>query len=334
MPRWSSAENEKLRELAGLRWSGQQIAEALGKSQRSVARYAHDNDIQICSRYVERYTHEDGRRIRILAEGGLAARDIAKALGGNRTKCGVTNWCSRHNIHLFANKIPRVWTPEMVERLRSCVRVGKSKRYIATELGMTKFAISGKISELGLKMWTNDRHELLKAQAERGASAAEIAAMIGLTRNAVIGRAARTGVKLLAGQAQRDRGPKERAMSKESKRKWRARNISMGLNSRGKPRSPHPGPKPGKVAAIRRPQKLAPLPWVPPDDPGIRHDSPRGAGEAMLELARRGCVCHWPHGDPSDDGFTFCFAPQRPFAQLPYCEFHLEKSRANSRLAA
>jgi GcrA cell cycle regulator len=316
MRRWTSEESNRLRELAALRWPGRRIAEVLGKTPRALFRYAGDNGIRICSRYVDRYTAEDEALIRRLAADGKSSRQIAEALGGNRRKCGVSNWCIRHGISL-QNNSRRKWTPETIERLRWHVSRGTRRDLIAAELGMTKFAICGKISEVGIKMWNEDRQSFLELRAAQGASGTEIAAEMGLTRNAVIGRANRTKVKLLGPRPGRPKYDR-----KEAKAKCRQRYIAMGLTSQGKPRA-EPRPK-----TVRPPRPYTPAAiWIEPDDPGILPDAPRGVGDAVLELSRRGCVCHWPHGDPLEEDFTFCYAPARLGAQLPYCEFHLEKSR-------
>lgn len=170
-------------------------------------------------------------------------------------------------------------------------------------------------------MWTTAQIRLLREKAEAGMSASEIGEVMGVTRNAVIGCATRAGIKLngkpKGGRiAAIERTPEQRAAKTEAKRKCRERYISMGLTTAGKPR-----------VVISRPAK-PPTPRENLTEPAVLTDAPRGAAAAIAALAERGCVCHWPIGDPSGEDFTFCFAPRQPFGPQPYCDFHLGRSRS------
>jgi hypothetical protein len=146
------------------------------------------------------------------------------------------------------------------------------------------------------------RRPELKAEivrlAELGHSAGEIAQALGVTRGVVMGITFRAGVRLTA---------KASTPHKFTPRLPRAAKASAPLAQRREPRA---------------------LPTAP----GLNPDAPRGVAAAMLALANRRAACHWPHGDPTDESFTFCLESQRPAAQLPYCDYHLELSRAGSPL--
>jgi GcrA cell cycle regulator len=168
------------------------------------------------------------------------------------------------------------------------------------------------------QVWTNKEEAVLREKVALGWTARMIGELLHYSRNAVISKCHRSGLKLtstskgFSGANPREKGPPKKAKSSK------VENLSS--KEKGRMTKPRQKPKPKQIY----------VPAPPPVEPMVPFDAPRGAGEAVAELANRGCVCHWPHGDPTDDGFTFCFAPRSPYAQQPYCDFHLGRSRASA----
>lgn len=312
---WTPEEEARVRELAG-KVSVRRIADEVGKPPHVVMKYAKRAGIDLRSRTVDRYSPEEEARIRALTEQRLPGWKIAELMG--RTETAISNWCRRHAVRIKSND-PTEWTDSMLDYLRLAVASGTPRRVVMAGLGLGRFAIEAKISELGLKMWTDERQALLVEKAAEGLSASQIADLLGVSRNSVIGRASRTGIKLkgTSRSVKKPLSPERKAARLESKRQCRQRYREMGLTSSGKPR----------VERAARPKPLPPAPKPILCEPVVPDDAPRGAGAAILALSKNGPVCHWPIGDPSSEDFTFCFAPRQPFGPQPYCDFHRGRSR-------
>jgi GcrA cell cycle regulator len=134
--------------------------------------------------------------------------------------------------------------------------------------------------------WTDTRVERLRKFWADGRSASEIAALLGeVTRNAVIGKVHRLG---LAGRRTTSRQPRRSSPRRDS-------------SGRVKLRQAH--------ARFVRP--AAPL--LPPPPPPV--------AALMLTLRQlRADQCHWPIGDPKEDGFGYCGCQKAP--GVPYCAHH------------
>lgn len=139
--------------------------------------------------------------------------------------------------------------------------------------------------------WTDLRVELLKKLWADGLSATQIATKIGeVTRNSVIGKVHRLG---LGGRATTSRI-----------RTARPRLVSM------------------RASILLKAQK-------PPKDALIRARAPNRITTPVLDETAPGnlkltdlteTMCHWPVGDPREQGFHFC-ARRKSFG-APYCEHH------------
>jgi GcrA cell cycle regulator len=151
--------------------------------------------------------------------------------------------------------------------------------------------------------WTDERVELLKKLWADGLSASQIASKLGeVTRNAVIGKVHRLG---LAGRATTSRVRTARPRSnialfpaRSSQAQYRAfGNTALKAS---------PQPQERKVAAI------VPLRALPELEP---------APEGVITLADlKENMCHWPLGDPMEEGFHFC--GRQKSSGIPYCEHH------------
>lgn len=303
---WTDAEDAIFRKMITDRRSAVEIAAALDRPVRGVDQRAYRLRLSIKGRELRPASDEELRRVREMANLGWSSTRIARELG--RTPTGTMSLCRRHGISLAHSLRCDGWSDDQVEKLIEMRAVGASRAAIAEATGRSVFAVARKIGELkpskgrprGEIMWTDEKTARLRELAP-DYSAADISRRLGpgFTRNAVVGKASRLGIRIRGGSFRP--GPKARVFGKAATR------------------------------SFAKPKKAAPLSWQLPVDPGIREDAPRGIKEVFLAL--NGHDCHWPHGDPTSDDFTFCLAPRRDDAQLPYCEFHLEKSRQGSPLA-
>ncbi len=151
--------------------------------------------------------------------------------------------------------------------------------------------------------WTDERVELLKKLWADGLSASQIAAKLGeVTRNAVIGKVHRLG---LAGRATTSRIRTSRARSNIAL--FPARSSQLQYRTFGNTAL--------KVAVQPQERKAAtviPLRALPELAP---------APEKQVTLAElTESMCHWPEGDPMEEGFHFC--GRRKSFGIPYCEHH------------
>ena len=140
--------------------------------------------------------------------------------------------------------------------------------------------------------WVSERVELLKKLHADGLSMEQIAVRIGeVTRNAVIGKLHRLG--LAAGTTPRIRPARPRAVPPKT-------GITPLLKAQ----------KPPKAALIRvRVPNRITTPVLDETAPG---------NLKLTDLTET--MCHWPVGDPREQGFHFC-ARRKSFG-APYCEHH------------
>ena len=151
--------------------------------------------------------------------------------------------------------------------------------------------------------WTDERVELLKKLWADGLSASQIAAKLGeVTRNAVIGKVHRLG---LAGRATTSRIRSARPRT----------NVALFPSRSPQVQYRTFGNAALKVAADPEQRKLAhviPLRALPELEP-----APEGV-ITLIDLKET--MCHWPLGDPMEEGFHFC--GRRKTFGVPYCEHH------------
>ena len=151
--------------------------------------------------------------------------------------------------------------------------------------------------------WTDERVELLKKFWADGLSASQIASKLGeVTRNAVIGKVHRLG---LAGRATTSRIRTARPRSNIAL--FPARSAQVQYRTFGNAAlkvAPQPQERP---AATVIPLRALPELEAAPE------------GHVTL-IDLKECMCHWPIGDPMEDGFHFC-GRKKSFG-VPYCEHH------------
>jgi GcrA cell cycle regulator len=151
--------------------------------------------------------------------------------------------------------------------------------------------------------WTDERVELLKKLWADGLSASQIAAKLGeVTRNAVIGKVHRLG---LAGRATTSRVRVARPRTNVAL--FPARSAQVQYRTFGNTVL--------KIAAQPEERKTAtviPLRALPELEPAP------GGLVSLTDLKES--MCHWPIGDPMEEGFHFC-ARRKSFG-VPYCEHH------------
>jgi GcrA cell cycle regulator len=135
--------------------------------------------------------------------------------------------------------------------------------------------------------WTPARTDTLKALWLEGQSASFIATRLGeVTRNGVIGKVQRLGLNRPPGLIIHRTSCPTRRRTRQAARS-RRRTTSL------KRPAPRPQPKP-----YHRPKE--------------------NLGVMLLTL--RDCDCHWPIGDPYEEGFHFCGGPAlQPHS---YCDAH------------
>lgn len=147
----------------------------------------------------------------------------------------------------------------------------------------------------GKPCWTDQRIDLLKDLWADGLSASHIALKLGgVTRSAVIGKVHRLG---LPGRATISRAAR--------------RPSTLALFPAGFPEY-----KPHKRKAVkfivRKKPSIAPMRSLP------ELGSPPEGLTTLADLTQR--ICHWPMGDPKEDGFHFC--GRRKSSGTPYCGHH------------
>jgi GcrA cell cycle regulator len=156
--------------------------------------------------------------------------------------------------------------------------------------------------ELTLMSWTDERVELLKKLWADGLSASQIATKLGeVTRNAVIGKVHRLG---LAGRATTSRVRTARPRSNIAL--FPARSPQVQYRTFGNAAlkvSPQPQERKAPIIALRA------LPDL--------EAAPEGSVK-LIDL--KDCMCHWPVGDPMEEGFHFC--GRRKSFGVPYCDHH------------
>lgn len=151
--------------------------------------------------------------------------------------------------------------------------------------------------------WTDERVELLKKLWADGLSASQIATKLGeVTRNAVIGKVHRLG---LAGRATTSRARTARPRSNIAL--FPARSSQVQYRTYG-----NTALKTAIQPEERKVAPVIPIRALPELEP---------APQDLVTLAElKETMCHWPIGDPMEEGFHFC--GRRKSFGVPYCEHH------------
>jgi GcrA cell cycle regulator len=151
--------------------------------------------------------------------------------------------------------------------------------------------------------WTDERVELLKKFWADGLSASQIATQLGeVTRNAVIGKVHRLG---LAGRATTSRARSQRPRTNVALFPPRPAQVQFRTFGNTALKA-LPQPQERKVATVIPMRALPELEAAP---------------DGLITLAElKESMCHWPIGDPMEEGFHFC--GRRKSFGVPYCEHH------------
>ena len=151
--------------------------------------------------------------------------------------------------------------------------------------------------------WTDERVEVLKKLWSDGLSASQIAAKLGdVTRNAVIGKVHRLG---LQGRATTSRIRMARPRSNIAL--FPARSAQVQYRTFG-----NAALKIAVEPLERRAATIIPLRALPELE---------AAPDLVVTLAElTETMCHWPVGDPLEEGFHFC-GRRKDFGG-PYCKHH------------
>jgi GcrA cell cycle regulator len=173
-----------------------------------------------------------------------------------------------------------------------------------TTLPATADSLAPACSSTNCGGWTNERVALLKQLWADGLSASQIATRLrDVSRSAVIGKVHRLGL------AARATTPRVRTVRPRS---------NIALFPARSPQAQHraftnPAPKPAPQPQERKAATIIPLRALPD------LDEPAPEGRLKLLDLKDG-MCHWPIGDPKEDGFHFC--GRRRSLATPYCEHH------------
>ena len=150
--------------------------------------------------------------------------------------------------------------------------------------------------------------ECIAGRVSSGLTVEKLAARFGVyySRNAVLGKAARLGLQFNSGPA-------------DSRRRGRR---SGGARKPCQPRE-RSTDKRSKVALPPEP-----LPPIALDDLAIPPEQRR----QLMDLDEH--CCRWPVGDPRDEGFFYCGAPEADiYAGRPYCRSHTWRATNHAGMA-
>jgi GcrA cell cycle regulator len=142
--------------------------------------------------------------------------------------------------------------------------------------------------------WTDDRIESLRRYCAENRGYTEIGTILGCGKNSALGKARRLGIT--NGRDQRWGGAPRKNQPPREPRLRNTTRILAKLN----------GHDPGLTETHALPAEL-------PADA-----IPVSQRRQLLEL--NGTLCHFPYGDPLEEGFFFCGGAAG--SGLPYCKFH------------
>jgi GcrA cell cycle regulator len=245
--------------------------------------------------------------LKVMYLSGASYKDIGADLG-------TSPGSARHQIRKLGLRRERddVWDQSEVDTLKIRFLEGVDFRSIGKEIGRSRDATKRKAFDLGMHRvdqrtltWTEERLSVLAAMWNAGDYCSEIAQALGVTRNAVIGKVDRLGLRTRSGE-ERSKAVRVRAAA-------RPRPIT---NPAGRNQF-SPGWSGPKLVKARPPRLTCDL-----FDAAI----PRQQLKPLWEIGRD--ECHWPIGNPGEDGFGFCCAAT---AGQTYCAEHTYFAHARVR---
>ena len=151
------------------------------------------------------------RRMTRLADRGISAAQIAKALGLTRGQV----LGKMHHLGLKTKNLPRRWlNTALVEKMAELAGQRLSLNQIGKALGLTRDQTRYRMVQLGLKTnpnpeWSAETTEKMTKLISQGLSSSGIAKALGLTRGQVLGKMHRLGLKTKnAGDSKKGRSRK------------------------------------------------------------------------------------------------------------------------------
>lgn len=208
--------------------------------------------------------------------------------------------------------------------------------------------------------WTPERQARLIELAQAGLTALEISRELGVSRGSIMGRMRRTRVPLAAARGPQEARPEYRRIKDYvikaveaghtiieianalrvtyKSARWHVRSMNLVAKPTGRHVLTRAERSRGGVAVMRqkwgeyfkpqwRPEPSETLRQarsavlkvrIPPADERI----PLAQRKTFLELTSK--HCHWPVGDPAQEGFFFCGG--EAFAHWPYCKEHCARA--------
>jgi hypothetical protein len=137
------------------------------------------------------------RKVTRLADEGMSAAQIAKALGLTRGQV----LGKMHRLGLKTKNLPRKWlNTALVERMTKLADHQLSANQIGKALGLTRGQARYRMGQLGLKtnpktQWPARTAEKMTELIIQGLASSGIAKALGLTRGQVLGKMHRLGLK-------------------------------------------------------------------------------------------------------------------------------------------
>jgi len=164
--------------------------------------------------------------------------------------------------------------------------------------------------------WTTKRTAEWLSLFIQGLAHSQIARKCDITRNASIGKAGRLEV-FVDGRWTVLKNAFPRATDNPRNRRER---IELRRSASDKPRAPRNKlSEPRRIACERAVNRIAARLNQPRSQISIPELEPAPDGLIRL-LDLTPSMCHWPMGDPMEDGFHFC--SRRKSFGVPYCEHH------------
>jgi len=225
---WDAADDARLRALLREGRTARAIAEAMGRSEKSVEWRVHELGLS-----TRRYWSEEEDRI--VLEGvreGLSARAIAALLPGRtRGAVKVRAWKLTGRARGFAR-----WNADEIASLERCYANGESVKAWAAAHGRPLSGVRWKARELGLRHpvsrgpYTRAEDEAIRAAYAQGRSIAACARALGRPLRSVYQRAAKIGLTHTHASGWRRYGEDEIARIRRlAAAGWSAREIGLQI---------------------------------------------------------------------------------------------------------
>jgi hypothetical protein len=203
MQKWTGDETEKAENMINKGKTYAEIADVLGRSERSVKSkilriIAKNNSGDSRPKsYGNRWSTDEIKKLRELAEKGYSDAEIGKKLG--RTKDAIRN--RRDMLGIKKSDNPgkyakgKAWTDEEIKVLREMAKEGYQDKEIGEKIGRSAVAVCQKRKKLKInksieyrgssKKWTDEELKTLERMTNEGYRDAEISQKLGRTPAAI-----------------------------------------------------------------------------------------------------------------------------------------------------